>query len=119
MSDQRNTLLKNEANTRRSQRVLLRIRVHVRKRTDDEGFLTEVGHTLVVNAHGALLGLSMRVQPNELLVVKNVNSGEERHGRVIGVQEETASQNEVAIEFTEPAPHFWQIDFPPVRWKPA
>jgi hypothetical protein len=59
----------------------------------------------------------MKVQPNELLAIKNVYSGEERHSRVVVVREETASQNEVAIEFTEPAPRFWHIEFPPTDWK--
>jgi hypothetical protein len=34
----------------------------------------------------------------------------------LGGQEET-SQNVVAIEFIEPAPRFWHIDFPPAELK--
>jgi hypothetical protein len=33
------------------------------------------------------------------------------------IESRSASQNEVAIEFTEPAPRFWHIDFPPDDWK--
>jgi hypothetical protein len=79
--------------------------------------MSEVSHTLVVNAHGALIVLAMKVQPNELIAIKNWNSGEERQSRVVRVGGERASQNEVAIEFTEPAPRFWHIDFPPADWQ--
>jgi hypothetical protein len=116
----KNTLLKNEVNSRRSQRVVARVRVRV-SRKEDEKREPETSHTLVVNAHGALLTLVMEVRPEEILAVKNVNSGEERCSRVVRVSGEAAtekvSEKEVAIEFTEPAPHFWKIDFPPADWK--
>src|SRR5579862_6048824 len=113
MPDPRKTPSRALINTRRSQRVVARIRVQVRKQTGGDGFMSEVGHTLVVNAHGALIRLAMKVQANELLAIKHMASREERHGRVVRIGKEAASQNEVAIEFTEPAPHFWHIDFPP------
>jgi|HubBroStandDraft_1064217.scaffolds.fasta_scaffold354678_2 hypothetical protein len=119
MVDHRSTLLKSELNTRRSQRVAARIRVQVQRRAEDKGLLSEVGHTLVVNAHGALVSLAMRVQANELLVLKNVTSGEEMSSRVIRVGEQIANYSEVALEFTQPAPRFWHIDFPPADWKVA
>lgn len=78
--------------------------------------MSEVGHTLVVNAHGALIRLIMKVQANELLAIKHMGSGEERHSRVVRIAREAASHNEVAIEFTEAAPRFWHIDFPPADW---
>jgi hypothetical protein len=109
--------VKSWVNTRRSQRVVARVRVLLRRRTDGDHFMEEVSHTLVVNAHGALIGLAMKVQPNELLAIKHMNSGEEKHSRVVRVGEETDSRNEIAIEFTEPAPRFWHIDFPPADWK--
>lgn len=79
--------------------------------------MSEVSHTLVVNAHGALIHLVMKVQPNELLLIKHLISGEEKHSRVVRIVEEAACQKEVAIEFTEPTPRFWHIDFPPADWK--
>jgi triphosphoribosyl-dephospho-CoA synthetase len=118
MSDTRTTLSKALMNARRSQRIAARIRVQVRRRTDGDSFMSEVSYTLVVNVHGALIALTMKVQANELLAIKNMNSAEERQGRVVRVgKEEGASQTEVAIEFTEPAPRFWHIDFPPADWK--
>jgi len=116
MSDPRTTPSKALINTRRSLRVVARIRVQVRRQTDDDGFLAEVSHTLVVNDHGALIHLVMKVQVNEVLSVKHMASQEERHGRVVQIGEEAASQDEVAIEFTEAAPRFWHIYFPPTDW---
>ncbi|MGD0437835.1 MAG: hypothetical protein ABSB86_15335 [Bryobacteraceae bacterium] len=91
--------------------------MQVRRRADGESAASENSHTLVVNAHGALIGLAMKVQPNEYLAIRNVYSGEEKHGRVVQVREDTANRNEVAVEFTEPAPRFWHIEFPPTDWK--
>jgi len=91
--------------------------VKVRRQTEGDAFMPEVTHTLVVNAHGALIYLVMKVQQNELLAIKHVNGREEKHSRVVRGNKEGAGQNEVAIEFTEPAPYFWHIDFPPADWK--
>ena len=82
-----------------------------------DGLMSEVGHTIVVNAHGALIALAMKVQLGEKLLVKNWNSGEEQESRVVRVGEERGNQNLVAIEFTKTLPHFWHIDFPPADWK--
>jgi hypothetical protein len=71
---------------------------------------------MVVNAHGALIHLAMEVEKNELLAIRNWSTAEERHSRVVQIGEDS-SRNEVAIEFTEPAPSFWQIAFPPADWK--
>ncbi len=115
-TDNRSILLKNEVNSRRSQRVIARIRVSVRQPEKDPQ-APEIGYTLVVNAHGALISLSMKVRPNEFLAIKNVHTGEEKRSRVIRVSDEQQSANQVAIEFTDPSPHFWRIDFPPADWK--
>jgi len=117
MSDLQTTPSRAFVDTRRSQRVIARIRVQVRREADGDGFMSEVSHTLVLSAHGALICLAMNVQPNEILAVKNVSSGEEKHGRVVRISEEADSQNAVAVEFTEPAPRFWHIEFPPADWK--
>jgi hypothetical protein len=116
MPDTRTTPSRALINTRRSQRVIARIRIQVRKQTEGDGFISEVGHTLVVNAHGALVDLAMKVQVNEPLVIKHMHTGEERHSRVVRISKEATGNNDVAIEFTEFAPRFWHIDFPPVDW---
>jgi hypothetical protein len=103
-------------NSRRSQRVLARVRVKVSCRGDVDTPLSEDTHTSVINAHGALLALAMKVRPGEVLTLRNIMSRDEQLIRVIRVAEARASKHEVAIEFTDPAPHFWHIDFPPCDW---
>jgi hypothetical protein len=115
-NDQRSILLKNEVNSRRSQRVIARIRVSVRQ--PEKGAQSpETGYTLVVNAHGALISVDMKVSPNEFLAIKNVHTGEEKRSRVIRVSDEQQNANQIAIEFIDPSPRFWRIDFPPTDWK--
>jgi hypothetical protein len=108
---------KRTIDTRRSQRVMARVRLVVRRQADADGLMSEVSHTLVVNAHGALIALAMSVQLSETLVIKNWSSGEVQESRVVHLRKEQASKNEVAIEFTRPSPHFWHIDFPPADWQ--
>jgi hypothetical protein len=116
MPDPPTTQFKRSVDTRRSQRVVVRVRIIVRRQGDGDGLMSEATHSLVVNAHGALIALAMSVQPGEKLVVKNWNSAEEQECRVVHLSEE--GKNEVAIEFTKPVPRFWHIDFPPSDWKP-
>jgi hypothetical protein len=106
-----------EVNSRRSQRVVARVRIKVSSRGDVDTSISEDTHTLVVNAHGALLALAMKVRLGEVLTLRNFVSRDEQPIRVVRVGEKQASKCEVAIEFTNPAPHFWHIDFPPADWK--
>src|SRR5207245_7590671 len=48
-------------NARRSQRVVLRLPIAVRAQFEEKDACAEKSHTLVVNAHGALIALTMRV----------------------------------------------------------
>ena len=102
--------------TRRSQRAMARIRVLVRRGADIDGLMSEVGHTMVVSAHGALIALAMKVQLGEQLLVRNGDGGEEQESLVVYVGEDHGNQNQVGIEFTKPVPQFWHIDFPPADW---
>ncbi len=85
MSNQQTAHFKRHVNTRRSQRVLLRVPVLVRVQAENDSSLSEESHTLVVNAHGALIALAMRLQPGQTLVLKNRVSGEEQECRVVHV----------------------------------
>jgi len=106
-------------NARRSQRVAARIRVTVISRGGENSTLSEDTYTLVVSAHGGLIVLATDAHPGEVLGLRNVMSLEEQLIRVVRVGEKDESGSPVAVEFTNPAPHFWQIDFPPADWKPA
>src|ERR1700687_4427565 len=104
-------------NNRRSQRVILSFPVVVRAQSEDEHPCVEKSHTLVVNVHGALIALALSVLPEQRLVLGNLGSGKEQSCRVVHIGERKSDKAEVGVEFLEPAPHFWNIDFPPVDWK--
>jgi hypothetical protein len=118
MPGQEATQSKRWANVRRSERVLLRVPVLVRVQAENDGSLFEESHTLVVNAHGALIALAVKVQPGQELVLKNRVSGEQQECSVVHVGDKQANKAEVGVAFAHPARHFWHIDFPPGDWKP-
>ena len=105
--------------TRRSQRVVLRVPVLVYRSGKAEPPFFEGTHTLVVSAHGALLGLAADVAPEQRLVLQHSLSGEEQECRIVFTNKKLSGPTEVGIEFQKPAPNFWHIAFPPVDWTRA
>jgi PilZ domain-containing protein len=105
-------------NIRRSQRVVLNMPIAVSLQAENALVQSEESHTLVVNAHGALLKLMMNVQPGQTLVLKNRDSGEEQQCRVVHIDRRQEDSSEVGILFAHPAPRFWGVNFPPADWKP-
>jgi hypothetical protein len=104
----------NEA--RRSQRVIISIRVVVSgKRPRGQTFVEETV-TSVINAHGALVLLGEPVDSGQLLTIRNAKSGKERLCSVVGIGHQGVNQTKVGIEFAAPASHFWQIPSPPEDW---
>jgi hypothetical protein len=112
------TRLHKYANQRRSQRVMLSIRILVSGiRIGGQSFSEET-LTSVVNAHGALILLGENVSNGQSLTIRNVKSGEELQGEVVDVGAEQAGKFEVGVEFLEASPRFWRIAFPPEDWSP-
>jgi hypothetical protein len=103
---------------RRSQRVKLRMPIIVRG-VSASGPFKEETHTLVVSAHGALIALMEPASPGDLLELQRTSFSEIRCCRVVFVGSESDGKNQAAVEFAEPAPHFWRIVFPPADWTPA
>jgi hypothetical protein len=99
--------------------VLLRISVQVRAQFEGEPALVEDSSTLVVNAHGALIALAMRVRAGQKLVLRNWNTAKEMDCRVVHVRYKPGDKSEVGIAFGFPNPGFWNLDFPPPDWLPA
>jgi hypothetical protein len=106
------------SNRRRSQRVLLRIPIAVIAPGPDKKMAREQTHTLVVNAHGALIGLDLPVRVGQVIILQNPETGEEQSCRVIRFSPSREGQAEVGIEFLKPAPNFWRVAFPPADWVP-
>lgn len=68
--------------------------------------------TLSLSGHGMLVALGTKVGIGELVLVRDPETFIEREGRVVGVGRDYGRRQEVAIEFTEPAPEFW-LDYQP------
>lgn len=101
---------------RRSQRLLLRVPIEVRRILPDGKAVTEKTSTLAVNAHGALILLTPPVSDSEQLAIKNVRTQEEHRCRVVYVGPLEGGKSQVGIEFVKPAPQAWGIVFPPEDW---
>jgi hypothetical protein len=109
----------NRIEMRRSQRVALRLPIQVRWTPQGEPVITEETATLVVNAHGALILLAMRVKSGTRVFVKNSALQMDKECRVVRVLEKPQGKCEVAVEFLRPDPKFWGLEFPPDDWKQA
>lgn len=100
---------------RRSKRIKSRIPVVVR--LQDKKSLTESTHTIVVNAHGALLIIAMRVTVNSFIVLENHATRKELLCRVAHVGATFMGKTQVAVEFIRPDPEFWGLGVIPEDWK--
>jgi hypothetical protein len=100
---------------RRSKRVKARIPVVVR--LQGKNAQTESTHTIVVNAHGALMIVAMKVAVNHFIVLENTTTGRELLCRVAHVGATFMGKTQVAVEFIRPDPDFWGIAATPKDWK--
>jgi hypothetical protein len=110
------TRLQRLTNQRRSQRVMLAVKILVGGNRLDGKMFSEEAETSVVNAHGALILLAEKVSVSQLLTVRNVKSGAELQAEVVDVGALQDGKFEVGMEFLEPSLRFWRIAFPPVDW---
>ena len=105
-------------NQRRSQRVMLSLRILVGGGRHDGKRFSEETVTSVVNAHGALIFLAEKVALGQTVIVRNIKSNEELQAEVVDVGAVYEGKTEVGIEFIEAAPRFWRVAFPPEDWSP-
>ena len=84
-----------------------------------KGQFTEDTKTLVVNAHGALLTLVVKVSQGQQLGLKSISNPEPQTCKVVYIGPTVQNQTQVGVEFTKPAPHFWHVAFPPENWTPV
>ena len=102
---------------RRSERVMLRMRITViaedtaRKRQQLEGL------TQVVNAHGGLMRMPVDLHMGQPMLLVNPQNNEEQGCRVLRVDDTPEGDFAVAFEFDQPNPRFWPVVFPPEDWK--
>lgn len=103
-------------NRRRSERVLLQVRLVVETELDPGKLARVVAFTLVVNAHGGLLEINLRLRKGQKLLLSNPAFGVEERGTVVAVRSVHEASFAVAFEFDNPAPQFWPISFAPKDW---
>ena len=107
-----------DPNRRRSQRVMLSLPVTVSGKTVDGPF-SEQTQTIVVNAHGALVGLKAKVVKGQAVCIVRGPSSEEQVCQVIWIGPTAEGITQCGIEFSKPCPNFWGITFPPADWSPS
>jgi hypothetical protein len=106
----------NPADRRRSERVMLRMKVTVIADDVHRQPRQEEALTLVVNAHGGLLQMKMDVYVGQPMRVVNTQNHIEQDCRVVRVDDTSTDFFSVAFEFDQPNPKFWPVVFPPSDW---
>lgn len=78
--------------------------------------MEEVGYTLSVNAHGALIELSFEPEETRYLVLHNRITNHRQACRLVWSRQHTDGKWHCGVEFVVPSPHFWGVEFPPEDW---
>jgi hypothetical protein len=81
--------------------------------------LSEDTWTLTVLPNGAIINLAAVVATGEELILLNNKTAEEVGCRVVAMTNADGARKQVEVEFTQPAPRFWRITFPPADWSPS
>jgi hypothetical protein len=103
---------------RRSQRVMVSIRVHVAAKNDVGAEIVEETKTVSVSPHGALVRLAMAVTKGQIIVLRDPSTGEALECSVVYLGNMQESRREVGISFVQPNRSLWRIAFPPADWSP-
>ena len=98
---------KKGAMRRRSERLKVRVPIEVRTQSGENRSASEKTDALIVNAHGGLVLLAMKVEPNQFVIIENLTTGDELLSRVTSLGPSFMGKTEVGIEFIKPAPDFW------------
>ena len=104
------------SNRRRSQRLFLQVRVVVEGKLANKSPFSEETHTIIVNAHGALVELGVSLELGQSVTLLNVRTSEKTECAVKLVTPAEAKKFNTALEFTKPNSGFWRISFPPEDW---
>jgi hypothetical protein len=105
-----------DSKRRRSQRVILSVAVTVRAEGDRDASFEEETQTMVVNAHGALIGIAHKVEKGQKLRLTNRATKIELDCQVTYLGPVAGNKAQIGVEFIKPSPYFWHIDFPPEDW---
>ena len=103
-------------NRRRSQRLFIQVPVIVEGQRGGKSQFSDTTHTIVVNAHGALVEMSVSVAQGQTVTLQNARTGERCECAVKLITRGDAGKFNAALEFTKPYPGFWRVSFPPEDW---
>jgi hypothetical protein len=106
-----------EAERKRSQRVLLRVRANIHVALKGKATTLQTS-TITVHPQGALVVLKENLPVETRLVLEHGATKEKIACRVSKQAKEMPEGFHVPVEFDSPAPGFWKIVFPPQDWHP-
>jgi hypothetical protein len=105
------------ASTRRqSQRLLVRIPIHVIGKGKSGKMFDEATHTQAVSAHGTLVLLSVPVKRRQRLILSNERTKASLECIVAYIGPVQDGLIQVGLAFVLPNPGFWNVNFPPEDW---
>lgn len=103
---------------RRSQRMLLRIKVRVSGQNSVGEHFEEETSTLSASPNEASVLLAMPVSKGQHIHLLNQNTNVEVECVVVHVGKREGDYAQVGVAFLEPNAKFWQAAFPPEDWTP-
>lgn len=104
------------SNKRRSQRLFIQVKVVIEGKAANRAPINEETHTIVVNAHGALVEMGSQLDQGQHVSLRNVRTADTIECVVKLVTAAGAGKFSTALEFTKPNPKFWRVSFPPEDW---
>ena len=104
------------SNKRRSQRLFIQVKVVIEGKAANRPPIKEETHTIVVNAHGALVEMGSQLDQGQQVSLRNVRTSDTIECVVKLVTAAGAGKFSTALEFTKPNPTFWRVSFPPEDW---
>jgi len=106
----------NPINRRRSERVMLRMRLNVIAEDTARKPQQYQAMTQVVNAHGGLMKIQADLHVGQSMLLINPQNKVEQKCRVVRIDDTAEGDFAVAFEFDAPNPKFWPVVFPPEDW---
>jgi hypothetical protein len=103
-------------NHRRSERVLLQMRLVVDVEIEPGKTVRLEAFSVVASAHGGLLEMGLKVSEGQKLLLSTATAGLPESVTVVGVRAAEEGCYTVAFEFDRPAPQFWPVPFRPEDW---
>ena len=106
----------NPQDRRRSERVVLRMRITVIAEDTERQRPQFEAMTQVVNAHGGPMRTQTELHVGQSMLLENPQNKAEQACRVVRVDDIADGDFAVAFEFSTAHPRFWPVVFPPADW---